>query len=74
MMTWVNVNDRKPPGEDSYLVMVELLKSGKRFQQVIYINEPKDYFFEGFRSVDDKKFRKITHWMELPKFPDEEKN
>lgn len=71
-MNWVNVNDRKPPGEDSYLVVLKLLESGKWFQDVIYINEPRDYFFEGFRGVDDKEFRKITHWMELPEFPNEE--
>lgn len=68
-MKWISVKDQLPPDESYFLVVIQIFDTHERFQDVIYVNPLKSYLFEGFRGINDKNFRRITHWMELPSLP-----
>ena len=67
---WISVKDILPH-EDCSLIFVQLLNNKESWIEIIHLSEysPKS-MFEGFQTLDDKRFRKITHWMPLPKPPE----
>lgn len=77
MTDWISVQDQMPTDNDGFdddkLVVIEFMPSGKKIVEIKHFSQwsPKS-MIKGYLPVSQTEkgeFRKITHWMPLPKFP-----
>lgn len=62
--TWVPCSERLPEKDGDYLVVMKSPMTGRKYHNLLFYYTGKD-FYTGNSMV-------VTHWMELPEFPQEE--
>ena len=62
--TWVPCSERLPEIDGDYLVVMKSPMTGRKYHNLLFYYTGKD-FYTGNSMV-------VTHWMELPEFPQEE--
>lgn len=72
MKEWISVEDRLP-NDDSCLVFFKDINTGHGWIEIDHLSEfsPKS-MFEGFQRIGSDRWIKATHWMPLPKPPEED--
>lgn len=69
-MTWINVKDRKPPRDSSYLVAIGPMADGEYFIRIAWYNPNEDPdMYDRWSCLPTALLEYITHWMELPEPP-----
>lgn len=67
--SWISVKDKLPMiGNEYVLVCIEMFDTGEKFVDIEHLSEHSPpSLFEGYCPLGTSGFRKITHWMWLPK-------
>ena len=68
-MEWVSIKDRMPPEDSKYLVHALSMDEDKPYINIAWY-EPNGF---GWSLIPETFIESITHWMEVPKAPQGQK-
>ena len=73
-MKWISISDKLPVA-DRTIVAGEFLDNDELFIDIMHLSEhtSKDSFTSGVRGLHEKRYWRVTHWLELPLHPKKNK-